>query len=340
MRKIVFLFLWVSLAISFGSASAQQPLSAQYLDYIERYRNIAISQQNKYGIPASITLAQGLLESQCGNSRLAFEGNNHFGIKCHNWAGDTITHDDDELQECFRKYDTPEQSYEDHSVFLQRPRYKPLFELDRTDYRAWATTLRRCGYATDPAYPEKLIRIIETYELHKFDNETFAEVNEEIKQTSEEIAEAETTAIAIETSNNDTQQYNRVKNAFTQHNVAEQSTTQLSHPVRRSWGLNFILTYNGDSYETISKEFDVKVKDLLRFNDLKKSPGTLSEGEIVYLQEKSKKAIIGYSSHVVIEGETLRSVAQYYGIKVAALMSLNSMKKEQPLTAGQVLRLR
>ncbi len=139
--------------------------------YIKKYRKIAIKEMKKYGIPASITLAQGMLESGNGKSRLAKKGKNHFGIKCTNdWSGRTIKEDDDKKNECFRRYRKAEQSYRDHSEFIAyRDRYKFLFEYDKRDYKAWAYGLKQAGYATNPKYPELLIDIIDRYELHKYD---------------------------------------------------------------------------------------------------------------------------------------------------------------------------
>ena len=140
------------------------------LEYISYFKTVAINEMHLYGIPASITLAQGILESGSGKGRLARQANNHFGIKCHTWNGDKIYHDDDEAQECFRKYKDPNTSYRDHSEFLaNRKRYSGLFKLKITDYKGWAKGLRKAGYATDPKYPKKLISLIERYELHKFD---------------------------------------------------------------------------------------------------------------------------------------------------------------------------
>ncbi len=141
------------------------------INYIEKYRSIAISEMKKYKIPASITLAQGLLESGMGYGRLAIEANNHFGIKCHSkWKGKKIYHDDDKRQECFRKYKNPSESFRDHSLFLvNRERYSFLFNLKTKDYKGWAKGLKKAGYATDPKYPEKLISLIERFDLKKFD---------------------------------------------------------------------------------------------------------------------------------------------------------------------------
>ncbi len=142
-------------------------------NYIADYKEIAKEEMLQYGIPASIKIAQGILESGAGRGDLSRRSNNHFGIKCHTgWTGDKVHHDDDELQECFRKYNDPKYSFRDHSLFLtSRPRYGDLFKLKKDDYKGWATGLRKAGYATDPKYPEKLIGIIERYELYKLDNE-------------------------------------------------------------------------------------------------------------------------------------------------------------------------
>lgn len=146
------------------------PVITNTAQYIEVYKDIAMKEMQTYGIPASITLAQGILESGSGRGRLAAEANNHFGIKCHDWTGDKIFHDDDERQECFRKYSSAETSFRDHSEFLvYRKRYSKLFELKKSDYKRWAKELRKAGYATDRKYPEKLIGLIERYQLFQYD---------------------------------------------------------------------------------------------------------------------------------------------------------------------------
>ncbi|MDC1259530.1 glucosaminidase domain-containing protein [Flavobacteriaceae bacterium] len=150
--------------------SKNTPVTNNALDYISYYKSISISEMYLYGIPASITLAQGILESGSGKARLARDANNHFGIKCHDWKGARVYHDDDKAQECFRKYKDPSQSFRDHSEFLaNRKRYAGLFKLKKDDYKGWAKGLRKAGYATDPKYPQKLISLIERYELYKYD---------------------------------------------------------------------------------------------------------------------------------------------------------------------------
>ncbi|MGM9803736.1 MAG: glucosaminidase domain-containing protein [Muribaculaceae bacterium] len=295
----------------FLSTSQTLKLSTKYLNYIDRYCTLAQEQQQQHGIPASITLAQGLLESQCGESRLAKEGNNHFGIKCSGWKGDTILQDDDERQECFRKYSSAQQSYEDHSLFLKRKRYAPLFELNITDYAAWARTLKACGYATDPAYPDKLIRIIETYELFQYDDpnaQQLAQKQEDTKQP--EISDDELAAeIAGE------------------------------HTIRRRWGLYYIIAREGDTFESLAKELNIKANKLAKFNDLKKDDA-LAPGEVVWMQEKEKEAAMGCDTHVVKTGETLHSIAQVYGIRLKNLAKRNKIKENSTLQPGTILRLR
>ena len=151
-------------------------------DYVKFYSNIAMDEMIQFGIPASITLAQGILESGAGKGRLAVQANNHFGIKCHDWNGKKIYHDDDEEQECFRKYDNPEYSYRDHSLFLtNRGRYSFLFDLIKDDYKQWARGLKKAGYATDPKYPQKLIDLIQRYQLYKYDNIVLKKKNKPYK---------------------------------------------------------------------------------------------------------------------------------------------------------------
>lgn len=169
MVKKLSLFLFASL-LNISNVSAQMRWNSIYQSYIDLYKNLAIEEMLRYNIPASITLAQGIFESSAGRSELTVKGNNHFGIKCHGWGGNTIYHDDDERNECFRAYDNAKQSYEDHSKFLsQNTRYRSLFSLQRTDYRSWARGLKACGYATNPVYADKLIELIELYKLYELD---------------------------------------------------------------------------------------------------------------------------------------------------------------------------
>lgn len=166
--RVFSMLIAVFLIPAMGSSRAMAQQSQEHIEYIKRYKDIALKHQKKYGIPASITLAQGLLESNAGRSRLATEANNHFGIKCGgDWEGETISHKAESGNECFRKYDKAEDSFRDHALFLKRKRYEPLFKHKVTDYKKWAKTLRKCGYATDSKYPDKLINLIERYDLQR-----------------------------------------------------------------------------------------------------------------------------------------------------------------------------
>ncbi|QJP33049.1 LysM peptidoglycan-binding domain-containing protein [Nonlabens sp. Ci31] len=169
-------------------------------NYVEDFKDVAIQEMKLYKIPASITLAQGILESGSGNGRLALEANNHFGIKCHTgWTGGRIYHDDDEDQECFRTYNDASYSYRDHSLFLKdRRRYAGLFELDQDDYKGWANGLREAGYATDRKYPQKLISLIERYELYRYDNMALGKSIDEKPRVVEEVKENNTTSFTKE----------------------------------------------------------------------------------------------------------------------------------------------
>lgn len=196
MQRIFHILLWVVLLFSFGRVEAQPTLTRA--QYIEMYAPMAVESQLLYGIPASITLAQGCLESANGNSRLAREANNHFGIKCGGtWDGPSLAHDDDAPQECFRKYDSVVESYVDHALFLsERERYSALFELDPKDYKGWARGLKAAGYATNPAYAELLIRIIEENNLQRFDNALLADYVTPIVEQSAVKEDSSTTTDA------------------------------------------------------------------------------------------------------------------------------------------------
>lgn len=265
-----------------------------FTDYIERYSPIAIEQQEEFGIPASVTLAQGILESSAGRSTLATKGNNHFGIKCHkDWKGKSMLRDDDAPNECFRVYNNAEESYRDHSLFLKRERYKPLFKLELTDYKGWATGLRQCGYATDPNYAARLITIIERYALYNFDTANSG-IDEEIIEFI-------------------------------------LGTLSSAHPVRKTNGLHYVVAFPGDTYKSIAKEFGIKEKKLKEYNDAGRKD-KIKEWEEIYLEPKKDYAS-GTDRNVTIgEGETLRSVSQRYGIKLKALKSLNKKAKDQPGT--------
>lgn len=265
-----------------------------YTRYIETYSQLAMDQQAAHGIPSSITLAQGLLESRAGLSTLASEGNNHFGIKCHKgWEGDTLLRNDDAANECFRAYSSVAESFEDHSRFLLKPRYKTLFNNDITDYVAWAHGLKACGYATDPNYAMRLITIIERYGLYLYDTDTHKRAEEDA--------------------------------GFIQQMLMSK------HPVRKSRGLHCVIASPGDTYESISREMGIETEKLLEYNDRDRDE-EIKPWEEVYLQPKRDAAPEGISSTVIGEGESIHSISQRFGIKQDAILGLNPNAKDRPGT--------
>ena len=291
--------------------------------YIKKYSALAVEEMYRTGVPASITLAQGLLESGNGLSRLATEGNNHFGIKCHNtWKGAKVYHDDDEKGECFRKYDSPEESFRDHSDFLRyRDRYKFLFDLELTDYKGWAYGLRKAGYATDPKYPEKLIRLIEDHSLYIYDSQ-----KPEQKTFHEEPVIPEPPA-RIEQAKPLT---GRQREVF---------SFALSRQMYSQNGVPFVYATEGETYEDIARANWLFVKEILKFNDLKE-PRELKAGEVVYLQKKKKRAQKGLDKYVS-EGETgLWEISQRFAVRVDNICRLNGISRDHVLREGDILNLR
>ena len=262
---------------------------------------MAVEQQRKHGVPASITLAQGLLESGAGASTLATEGNNHFGIKCHaTWSGATMLRDDDAPDECFRVYTDAAESFEDHSLFLSKGRrYASLFELDITDYRGWAAGLSAAGYATDPNYAPRLISIIEQYALYKYDTPG---------------SEVEDAAALF---------------------IMEQ--LKHTHAVRRSRGLHYVIAVPGDTYASIAAEFAMDATTLASYNDSPSPTQEIKAWEEVYFQPKLDTAPKGVKKVTIGHDESAHSVAQRYGVKMELIEKLNPGFKDQP---GTRLRLK
>lgn len=308
--------LTLLLVLSAVLSADAQSLSMDYLRYIEQWSPLAVRHQQQYGIPASITLSQGLLESCAGLSRLATEGNNHFGIKCHkDWTGDGIYADDDEKNECFRKYADASESFEDHARFLKRKRYQPLFQLKETDYAGWAAGLKQCGYATDPSYAAKLVNIIETYVLYKYDT------GQPVVAQRRELRGDETMEHTIDMA---------IVNEF-----------KIMHKIRQKWGLYYVTVYPGDTYDSIAEEFGMKKRKLLDFNDLDRNSEMLHSGAMLYLQEKNERMPDGMpEAHKVKRGETASSIARDYGLKLKSLLHINNLRENDTLTVGTYLRLR
>ena len=279
----------IGLVISTNSAFGQE-ISRK--EYIEKYSSLAVKQMHQYKIPASITLAQGILESNNGNSRLATKANNHFGIKCHGWEGKKIFADDDKKNECFRNYKNVLESFVDHSLFLNKySRYEFLFEYKITDYKSWAKGLKKAGYATNNKYPELLIKIIEENKLYQFDS----------KKIDKNLISGK-------------------RNIF-------------MHPNK----IKYVISQNQETYETIAKSLNIKLKQILKYND-DNNQSILNVGTKVFIQperNRSKQRI-----HVVNNGEDLRTISQTYGIKMKSLKKRNQLILKKSLNNGDKLRLR
>ena len=288
-------------------------------EYIEKYAETAVREMKATGIPASITLAQGCLESGNGNSTLAREANNHFGIKCHkNWKGKTIRHDDDEKNECFRSYRSADESFRDHSDFLRySDRYAALFNLELTDYKGWAYGLQKAGYATARTYAESLIRIIEENELYRYDK-LDRKAREELPPTPME-AEFST--------------------AFKPYPGHKLYTASLGREIRTTNGVAWIIARDGDTYAGLAKEFNLFRSEILRFNDRSRNTA-LQPGEVVYVEAKKRESAKNLDKHVVEEGETMRGLAQRYAVKMKKLYQYNAMRPGTEPEPGTILNLR
>jgi LysM repeat protein len=305
------------LTTSALSGRAQERMSTE--EYIEIYKSIAINKMQEYKIPASITLAQGILESGSGNSRLAKEGNNHFGIKCHQgWDGKTIYVDDDIKHECFRKYKKAEDSYRDHSLFLtQRGRYSFLFEFEITDYKAWAKGLKKAGYATNPKYPELLIRIIEKYNLQQYDSKS----SNSDKKTKV------------------TKSRKKLPPPMTAGQFKKDERYPSGRQLYSNNGKKLLIAVKGDTFNKYAKEFGLYLWQLYKYNDLEKNY-VLKVDDIIYLEKKRRKADRDHKLHEVKPGETIHEISQLYGIRESRIYKMNNLPDGVQVEAGKVLKLR
>ncbi|MBL7980460.1 MAG: glucosaminidase domain-containing protein [Flavobacteriales bacterium] len=302
----------LSTALSAPGQPGTDRITAE--QYIEQWKAVAVKKMKEHGIPASITLAQGLLESGNGNSELARKANNHFGIKCTpDWTGGKSYHDDDAKNECFRKYNDAAQSYEDHAKFLQRSRYASLFELKPTDYKGWAHGLKKAGYATDPAYPQKLINLIERYELYKLD--------QGVDVTYKPAAKADPKPAPARQGRKPTVGGDVV-------------TIGAGRSVEVFEGrIKYVRAKQGDTFRKLADELEMTHGMLARWNDMDKE-ASLSEGQRIYIQPK-RAASKTAEQHTAKGGETLWGVSQQYGVKLAKLAKYNGLSTDAKLTEGQ-----
>ncbi len=302
----------LSTALSAPGQPGTDRITAE--QYIEQWKAVAVKKMKEHGIPASITLAQGLLESGNGNSELARKANNHFGIKCTpDWTGGKSYHDDDAKNECFRKYNDAAQSYEDHAKFLQRSRYASLFELKPTDYKGWAHGLKKAGYATDPAYPQKLINLIERYELYKLDQGVDVSYKPAAKADPKPAPSRQGRKPTV---------------------GGDVVTIGAGRSVEVFEGrIKYVRAKQGDTFRKLADELEMTHGMLARWNDMDKE-APLSEGQRIYIQPK-RAASKSAEQHTAKGGETLWGVSQQYGVKLAKLAKYNGLATDAKLNEGQ-----
>lgn len=302
--KRIFLSLLIPVFIVLSVKSQER--NKQFMAYIDQFKWVAMDHQKRFSIPSSITLAQGLLESGAGNSRLTKESNNHFGIKCHNgWTGPKVFHDDDIKNDCFRSYNKADESYEDHSIFLSRnPRYSSLFALNIRDYRSWAAGLQQAGYATDKSYANKLIKVIEDFQLYQYDNLVMAKADPKHSDHKSHSKKA-----------------------------VLQRQTFISND------LLYVVAKRGETFASIADQMGFSEKALEKYNEAP-ADFPLNDGDIVYLQKKNKKVKSGYLTHTVQPGESMHSISQTFGIRMKYLYKINNLDGEYVPQDGDVLKLK
>lgn len=276
-------------------------------EYVEQWKEVAIEQMAKYNIPASITMAQAILESAAGNSDLARKGNNHFGIKCHGWTGKKMYKDDDVSNECFRVYKSADESYEDHSLFLNKyDRYAFLFEFESTDYKSWAKGLKKAGYATNPKYPQLLIDLIEDLKLYELDR-----VVAPLPIQPDLIAEKEMMS--------------------NKHELF----------VKEDKKVKYVVAKKGDTFYKIAEEFGLTLRQLYRYNDFDREKDVLEPGDIIYIQPKKRRSLFKKEEIVADKTMSVNELAQRYALKAKSLVRLNGFESEDThVSAGETVSLR
>ena len=330
-------FLLLLLGTLLTVSAAAQTVAEKARSYIDRFAPYAVLEMHRSAVPASITLAQGMLESGYGLSRLSTEANNHFGIQCHKgWNGPSIKESGNR-------------------------RYGPLFELKPTDYKGWAKGLSKCGYAEDRAYPEKLITLIETYDLRRFDKMSLAEAEKLLDKAPKTPVVKESKSEQKETAKERRRRIRRekkeqklIKEGYEEilpeapaELEAPKEVRQddarvkfsLQRPLYSKGGVLFVYSIEEETYESIASAFNLFPKEILRFNDLKAAE-PLQPGTIVYIEAKRNQAVKGLETHVVEPGETLRDIAQDFGVKEKALRKINGFSATYEPESGEMIRLR
>lgn len=316
MEKLISLFFVLACAINCVASDKVRP---ERIKYITAHKDDAIRDMIKTGVPASITLAQACLESQDGGSKLAREANNHFGIKCSDWKGPSFIQDDDEKDECFRKYKSTLDSYDDHSLFLKtRPRYSFLFELDPTDYKGWAKGLKKAGYATDPNYAIRLIKIIEDNQLYLLDQ------GREVQYMA-----------SINSQNDPGPYVPATKKIYVP--AVEAVEAFPTRKILKINGIDCVIAKKGETLKSIAQEQKLGYWQLPRYNELKKDEA-LKEGQIVFLKPKKSSAATKF--YTVKPGDTVLSISQANGIKSKYIYKYNHLPEGAKIEIGQQLKLK
>ncbi|MEP6683243.1 MAG: glucosaminidase domain-containing protein [Parafilimonas sp.] len=326
MKKLLVFFF--AAVISF-SAKAQDNEAVN--GYIQQYKQLAIDEMIRTGVPASITLAQGILESNAGRCPLTQQSNNHFGIKCKtDWTGEVVYHDDDSKGECFRRYNSAEDSYRDHSDFLKnRPNYASLFDISATDYKDWAYGLKRAGYATNPVYAQSLITTIERYSLEQYTDVALVQSNQ----------------LDVASSNIQPQQHIEFANAslVQQQNIKQDAsnytTASIKYPTNSVFRINeanVLYAQQGASLFAIASQYSIPYKKLLEYNDLD-NVDILQQPTLIYLEKKPKRGSKDY--HIALPNENLHDIAQEEGVQLESLLAYNNYQKNNQLKAGDKILL-
>jgi len=294
-------------------------------DYIENYKDVSIDKMNRYGIPASITLAQGMLESNWGRSDLAVKANNHFGIKCGNdWTGPTFSWEDDEykngniVKSCFRVYNSVSESFDDHSAFLSKKRYRFLYDYGVYDYKSWAKGLVKAGYATDPKYADKLIFIIEKYNLFEFDSQYRpAEYADNTVPISNTVPDKKQKPVTVVKSRNNALAIDYIN------------------------GSKVIYAKAGETLSSLSDRIGIPEKKILRYNDgIKKNRHRFKEGDIVFLEKKKRKYYGKDDIYITGGKESLASISQKFGMSLKYLAKINKIKTKIKFRKGRKVLLK
>lgn len=335
MKLYLLLFVWIFFGL-FSKLQAQSNVKPEYKEYVDRYKSLAVREMRMYKIPASITLAQGIIESNCGKSVLSVESKNHFGIKCQKeWMGEKYFYDDDEANECFRKYSSVDESYRDHSLFLTtRSRYAFLFNLPLKDYKAWAKGLKQAGYATNPEYANILIKVIEESELFLLDDtigqnpkELSEKINPEKENEPSENGLFYSTGRVLYFENYMNQNPSDFKFLY---------TSDLGRKVYENFGVAFVFANAGDTWAALASEFKLYSFQIFKQNDMLQSDKIIPD-QIVYLEPKKKKQKI--DNYTVKKGDSMYSISQQFCIRLKYLYQYNGLQPGDEPRGGAIIKL-